>query len=93
MAEEAKKEKKKWDLTSSNSLWSAAEWIRKSSSALFVLVVRVDDMAFSVDGQLQPSDAVTMVQDELPALLDMLKHHRQCEKARVVGERSIEGTR
>ena len=40
---------KGWDLTSLNSLKSAAEWIRSGSGALLVLVVRADDVAFAVD--------------------------------------------
>jgi hypothetical protein len=85
--------KKKWDLTSTGSLWGAAEWIRKQGDALFVLVVRVDDMAFSVADGLAPADVVTMVKDELPALEEMLRQYRAAQLKRPAAERSIEAAR
>ena len=68
--------KQKWDLTSLNSLSSAAEWIRKGSDAELVLVIRKADAAFSIAPELQPLDAVTAVRDELPRLLQHLIDQR-----------------
>lgn len=85
--------KKKWDLTSIGGLWSAADWIRKSGDCLFVLAMRVDDMAFSVADGLRPADAVEMVANELPTVADMLQQYRDAQRKRVAGERSGEATR
>jgi hypothetical protein len=94
MRGEGVSEKKKWDLTSTGGLWSAAEWIRKSGDALLVVALRADDMAFSVADGLLPKDAVAMLEAELPALLVMLQQQRDAKKgARSVGSRSGEATR
>lgn len=91
MADE--KKKKKWDLTRQGGMWSAMEWIRRDSGALLVVALRVDDMAFNVAPGMAPRDAVEMLRDELPALLEMLKQQQAAGKARAVAERSGEATR
>ncbi len=61
--------KREWDLTSLHSLEGAAEWIRKKSGALLVLVVRADDVAFAVDSLIpRCADALTMVEVAMPEL-------------------------
>ena len=62
----------KWDLKSINSLRSAAQWIRKGSSAQIVLVIRPQDVAVSVDPAMQAMQAITAIRNELPQLLQYL---------------------
>jgi hypothetical protein len=54
---------KGWDLTSLHSLEGAAEWIRKNSGALLVLVVRAEDVALAVDKEVAGGDARDMVEE------------------------------
>jgi hypothetical protein len=67
---------KGWDLTSLHSLEGAAEWIRKNSDALLVLVVRAEDVAFAVDPQVSPSSAVEMVELVMPNAMIRLEQMR-----------------
>lgn len=67
---------KGWDLTSLRSLESASEWIRKGSGALLVLVVRAEDIAFAVDGQIAPKDARDMVEYVMPNVQEQLEQAR-----------------
>lgn len=60
--------KPKWD----HSLEGAAQWIRKRSDALLVLVIRPNDVAFAVDPRLAPVDAIAAVCEEMPGLLQHL---------------------
>lgn len=61
--------RKEWDLTSTHALEGAAEWLRKRSGAMFVLVVRGEDKAFAIDPALRPQDALDMTLHELPEIL------------------------
>jgi len=74
-----------WDLTSKRSLDSCAEWVRKGSGAILVLVIRGEDMSFAVDGRLRPLDAITMVELVLPELETQLAEERarKAEDARL----------
>lgn len=65
-------EKKKWDLTSLNSLAAAAEWLRKGSGAQVVLVIRKDDWAEAHDLALGPMDVRNAVRDTLTPMLDVM---------------------
>lgn len=67
---------KGWDLTILHSLESAAEWIRKGSGALLVLVVRAEDIAFAVDGQVAPADSKDMVEFVMPRVVERLIQQR-----------------
>jgi len=73
---------KGWDLTSLHSLEGATEWIRKNAGALLVLVVRAEDVAFAVDGEVSPSDAVAMVEVVMPGAMARLDEMRKEKKAR-----------
>lgn len=73
--------KQKWDLTSTHSLEGAAGWIRKRSGALLVLVIRPNDVAFDVDPNLAPVDAIATVREEMPGLLQHLMAQRQKRKS------------
>jgi hypothetical protein len=65
-------ERKKWDLTSPRSLAAAAEWLRKGSDALVVLVIRKDDWAEAHDLALGPMEVRDTVRDTLPPMLDVM---------------------
>ena len=67
---------KGWDLTSLHSLEGAAEWIRKNSGALLVLVVRAEDVAFAVDLDVAPKAAVDMVGLVMPDAMHRLEQKR-----------------
>lgn len=67
---------KGWDLTSLHSLEGAAEWIRKNSGALLVLVVRAEDVAFAVDKDVAPAAAVDMVELVMPDAMHRLEQQR-----------------
>lgn len=67
---------KGWDLTSINSLNSAAEWIRKQAGATLVLVVRSGDIAFAVDPAVSPSSARDMVEFVMPEVQQQLHDQR-----------------
>ena len=54
-------ERKPWNLTSTSSIEGAAEWMRKRSGGLLVLIVRPADVAFAVDPKIAPADARAMV--------------------------------
>ena len=73
-------EKKKWDLTSTHAMGAAAEWLRKRGDAVVVVVIRANDVAFSVDPRCTPLDAVHLLQAELPALLRQLELDRVRKK-------------
>lgn len=67
---------KGWDLASLHSLEGAAEWIRKQSDALLVLVVRAEDVAFAVHPEVAPRDAEDMVQIAMEGVPERLKQQR-----------------
>jgi len=74
--------KGKWDLTSTHSLEGAAEWIRKRSDAILVLVVRGEDFAFAVDGRVTPGNAREMVEVVMPDVERRLTEQRLEARAR-----------
>jgi hypothetical protein len=76
---------KPWDLTSKHSLDSAAEWIRKGSGAIFVLVIRGEDMICAVDPTVRPQDITAMIDQVLPELGAQLvdERARKIEDARL----------
>ena len=73
---------KGWDLTSTHSLEGAAEWIRKRSDAILVLVVRGEDFAFAVDEQVSPHSAREMVEVVMPQVEQQLQEQRLEARAR-----------
>lgn len=77
-----------WDLTSTHSLEGAAEWLRKRSDALLVLVIRgqhhgdcVADVAFATDPTLRPEEVLDMVDAAMPELVESMTKLR-AEKVR-----------
>jgi hypothetical protein len=73
--------KRGWDLTSKRSMDAAAEWMRKNADALLVLVVRPEDFAFAVDGQIAPSAAADMVSSILDPMREQLAAERETARA------------
>ena len=68
--------KRVWDLTSTHSLESGAEWLRAQAGALCVVVVRRDDSVMACDALLTPGDAKGLVYDYMPALAENLERSR-----------------
>jgi len=69
-------QKREWDLTSTHSLESGAEWLRAKAGAPCVVLVRVNDSALAADPGLAAADA-----EEL-ANRYMIKLARDLEVAR-----------
>jgi hypothetical protein len=61
-----------WDLRSVNSLEAAAKWIRTNGGAHLVLVIRPHDAVVAIEPGMQPMQAISMIRNELPALLNFL---------------------
>lgn len=70
-------QKKLWDLSSTHALEAAAEWLRRRSGALAVVVVRVGDAVLSADAALAPRDAYGMVCGQMGALREGLESARR----------------
>lgn len=47
-----------------------AEWIRKRSDAIVVMVVRGQDTAFAVAETCAPADAADLVREQLPQMVE-----------------------
>jgi hypothetical protein len=71
-----------WDLTSLHSLEGAAEWIRKRSDAVFVLVVRGSDVAFAVAPDAKPKDCADVVELVMPEAIARAETLRAEKKAK-----------
>lgn len=72
----------KWDLTTTAGMSRAASWLRKSGDAVVVVVIRAEDVAFSVDPRVVPRDAIELLKNELPALMEHLQADRAKKKGR-----------
>lgn len=73
-------ERKQWDLISTHALEGAAEWIRKRSDAIVVMVVRGQDTAFAVAESCAPADAAELVRDELPRMVEETNRARSSRR-------------
>ena len=83
-------ERKQWDLTSVHALEGAAEWIRKRSGAIVVMVVRGQDKAFAVSPDVAPSDAAELVRDLLPEMVEETNHARHARREAATRKRAAE---
>ena len=81
---------REWDLTSTHSLESAAEWLRKKSDALVVMVVRRKDYALAVHADLAPTDGAELVRDLLPAMVEDTNRARKARREKAVRSRAAE---
>jgi hypothetical protein len=70
------------DMTSLSAVQGLAEWLCKGSGALFVLVVRVDDLAIAADPQLKPADTLHLIEDRREEMHAVLAKHRDDAKAK-----------
>jgi hypothetical protein len=59
------------------ALMRKATQLRTESEALMVIVIRVNDVAFSVDSGVSPKDAGETIEAELPALVQHLADSRR----------------
>jgi hypothetical protein len=66
----------KRDMTALHAVEGLAEWIRKGSGALLVLVVRSEDAVVAVDPLIAPGDALTMVEVAMPEAMARLNEVR-----------------
>lgn len=73
-------EKRQWDLTSTHALEGAAEWIRKRSDAIVVMVIRGQDKAFAVADTCAPGDAADLVRDLLPEMVEETNRDRAVKR-------------
>ena len=64
-------------LPNTAALTRMADRLRTDSEALLVLVIRVNDVAFSVDPGVTPKDAAETIQTELPKFIAHLKESRK----------------
>jgi hypothetical protein len=65
------------DWTRTGTIVAYAEWLRKKSGALAVIVVRRDDSALAADEQLAPLDVAPLAMMHLPGLVTDLANARK----------------
>lgn len=58
-----------------------AEWLRKSSDAICVLVIRPHDSVFAVDSRCTPDDAERLLTEYVPRLAQQVEQARKDKKA------------
>lgn len=80
--------RKQWDLTSTHALEGAAEWIRKRSDAIVVMVVRGQDFAFAMADECAPSDAAELVRELLPEMVEETNRARAARRDAHVRKRA-----
>lgn len=77
--------KRDWDLTSTHSLESAAEWLREKADALIVVVIRPGDAVLAADPLLDVMDVHDRLWDkDVPKLLESLVRSRDEERGKVL---------
>lgn len=68
------------DWTKTGTVAGYAEYLRKSSDAICVLVIRPHDSVFAVDPKCAPADAERLVMDYVPRLAGRVDFERQQKK-------------
>lgn len=68
------------DWTKTGTVVGYADYLRKSSDAICVLVIRPHDSVFSVDPGCKPEDAEQLVKDYLPRLAGKVEATRREKK-------------
>ena len=81
---------REWDLTSTSSLQGSAEWLRKKSGALLVVVIRVDDLAIAADPACAPRESENLLLDRAPELHARLEELRREALAKLDRDRDRE---
>jgi hypothetical protein len=72
--------RKPLDWTRTGTVAAMSDWLRESSDAICVLVIRPDDSVFSVDPQCKPEDAEEKVKEYLPWLASKVEATRREKK-------------
>lgn len=70
----------KWDLSTPEGMQQAAGWMRNRGGALMVLAITPRNVVCSIDPKLEPLEAVTLLRNELPQLLQFLINRRARKK-------------
>lgn len=68
------------DWTKTGTVAGYAEYLRKQSDAICVLVIRPHDSVFAVDPRCAPTDAEQLVMDYLPRLAQQVEATRREKK-------------
>lgn len=69
------------DWTKTGTVAGYAEYLRKQSDAICVLVIRPHDSVFAVDPRCAPADAEELVKDYVPRLAERVDVARKEKKA------------
>jgi len=70
------------DWTRTGTIVAYAEWLRAKSGAFAVLVLRRDDAALAVDGELAPADARELLRERMePLVADLAAAREEKRKA------------
>lgn len=72
--------RKPLDWTRTGTVAAMSDWLRESSGAICVLVIRPHDSVFSVDPACPPSDAEDMVKQYVPRLASQVEWTRKEKK-------------
>ena len=78
------------DWTRTGTVAGYAEYLRKTSDAICVLVIRPHDSVFAVDPRCAPADAEQLVKDYVPRLAERVEVARR-EKKQAARLRSGDG--
>lgn len=70
-------DKKPRDWARTGTVAGMAEWLRKESGALAVVVIRVNDAVLAADLAVAPRDVYELVADRMPALVAELDAARK----------------
>jgi hypothetical protein len=73
---------KDWDLKSTHSLEAAAEYFRKKSDALIVIVIRPHDGTLAADLLIDGIDVEDRLNQDIHKLTNSLQEIRDIERAR-----------
>ena len=72
--------KKPPDWTRTGTVSGYAEYLRRQSDAICVVVVRPADLVLALDPRCKPSDAERLVGDYLPLLVERMEQPRKEKK-------------
>lgn len=86
------------DWAKQKTVQAMAEWIRKSSTVggggcLVVVAIRVDDLAIAADPKLAPRDVLTVIDNRIPELTQLLDANRRAHLAQLDKKREREERR
>lgn len=82
----------KWDLTSTHSLESYAEWTRANAAATVVMIVRGGDYALAVVPGIRPQDAQEAVEFVLGDAVRLMGERLKAKQEAAMRKRAAEIT-